>query len=128
MRKEELIKLTKIAREEVDIEKVLAYYKIPMTNVGGNVFVLCPFHNDTHPSASINKTKNRLRCFVEDENYTTIDIVKIQENEDNMLKAINKVLEIGNIKVNVNYNTNLTFKRATPKASNCDLDSSSFKC
>lgn len=36
---------------------------------GDEVKVLCPFHSDTHPSASVNTLKNTFHCFVCDVGY-----------------------------------------------------------
>lgn len=49
-------------REKTDIVEVISSY-IPLTQRGKNAFGVCPFHDDTHPSMSVNKEKQIYKCF-----------------------------------------------------------------
>ena len=49
------------------------------TRQGLYLRVRCPFHGDTHPSASINQQTQRFHCFVCDFNGDAIAIVRWQE-------------------------------------------------
>lgn len=112
--------LTRKAREEVPIEKVLTYYNVPMKQISGNTFVMCPFHPDTHPSASIYKTKNKLKCFVcgQDKSYSTLDVAMEKGNIKDLFEAVMKVLEIGGMGINIEYNNDLTLKNESDKQNN----------
>lgn len=46
---------------------------------GMYVRMRCPFHEDGHPSASINVAKQRFHCFVCDINADAIGLVRLQE-------------------------------------------------
>ena len=43
---------------------------------------LCPFHNDSHPSLTFHRGRNRYRCFVCDAHGGTIDLVMKYLNKD----------------------------------------------
>lgn len=59
------------------------------------VRVLCPFHLDTHPSASINTTKNLFHCWVCDVGYT----------EEQFMAKINNITVTEATKLLNRYNT-----------------------
>lgn len=44
--------------------------------------MLCPFHDERRPSATVNTDENRFRCFVCDVNGDSIDVVRWRENLD----------------------------------------------
>lgn len=79
----------------VNIEKILAYYGL-RTNEYGQYS--CISHEDKHPSASVDKSRNKLHCFSCGNFYTTIDIVSVMESESNLRLCAQKVLEISNEK------------------------------
>lgn len=75
----------------VDIKKVLEHY-----NCIGNKYgqYSCLLHEDKHPSMSVNKNTNKLKCFSCNSCFTTIDVVSYFENESDLRKCALKVLEI----------------------------------
>ena len=49
---------------------------------GGRVKVLCPFHDESRPSASVDTDRQRFRCFACDIQGDAIDIIMLQESID----------------------------------------------
>ena len=92
----------------INIEKILAYYGLRANEYGQ---YSCISHKDLNPSASIDKSRNKLHCFSCGNFYTTIDIVSIMESENNLRLCAKKVLEISDEKfeiVNINTKSNNT--------------------
>ena len=50
-------------KQHADIVQVISSY-IPVTKKGRSYVALCPFHDDKHPSLSINVEKQIFKCFV----------------------------------------------------------------
>lgn len=50
-------------KREISIERLAEARGIPLRRSGRNLMGLCPFHNDTHPSLSIDPVKNEWHCF-----------------------------------------------------------------
>lgn len=48
--------------QEIDIVKIIGDY-LPLQQRGQNYFAVCPFHDDKHPSMSINREKRIYKCF-----------------------------------------------------------------
>lgn len=49
-------------KARADIVEVIGEY-IPLTKRGQNLIGLCPFHNDTTPSLTVNSAKGIYKCF-----------------------------------------------------------------
>ena len=49
---------------EVDIVDVVQEY-VPLTLKSKNFWGVCPFHNDSNPSMSVNREKKIFKCFRE---------------------------------------------------------------
>ena len=82
----------------INIEKILAYYGHYKNEYGQ---YSCISHEDKHPSASIDRSRNKLRCFSCSRFFTTLDIVSIMEGESNLRVCAEKVLEISNEKFEI---------------------------
>ena len=50
-------------KREISIERLAETRGIQLRRSGRNLMGLCPFHNDTHPSLSIDPVKNEWHCF-----------------------------------------------------------------
>jgi DNA primase catalytic core len=63
---------------------IIDYFKshgVDLKSTGTNQFMgLCPFHNDTNPSLSVNDEKNVFKCFGCGKSGTVIDAVSLFEN------------------------------------------------
>lgn len=75
----------------IDIEKVLEHYNYISNKYGQ---YSCLLHEDKHPSMSINKSTNKLKCFSCNSYFTTLDVVSHFEGENDLRKCALKVLEI----------------------------------
>ena len=65
-----------------DIVSVLKHYGANITRASGQVNVKCPFHNDSHASASFNTRDNIFNCFACGMNGNSIQIIAKQERCD----------------------------------------------
>jgi DNA primase len=65
-----------------DIVAVLKHYGANITRSSGQVNVKCPFHNDSHASASFNTRDNIFNCFACGMNGNSIQIIAKQERVD----------------------------------------------
>ena len=65
-----------------DIVAVLKHYGAHITRSSGQVNVKCPFHNDSHASASFNTRDNIFNCFACGMNGNSIQIIAKQERCD----------------------------------------------
>ena len=65
-----------------DIVSVLKHYGANITRSTGQVNVKCPFHNDSHASASFNTRENIFNCFACGMQGNSIQIIAKQERCD----------------------------------------------
>lgn len=65
-----------------DIVSVLKHYGAHITRSSGQVNVKCPFHNDSHASASFNTRENIFNCFACGMQGNSIQIIAKQERCD----------------------------------------------
>ena len=65
-----------------DIVSVLKHYGANITRSSGQVNVKCPFHNDSHASASFNTRENIFNCFACGMQGNSIQIIAKQERCD----------------------------------------------
>ena len=52
-----------LIKEQANFSTILERYRIDHANTRGQVSVRCPFHDDTHPSLSVNFERNLFQCF-----------------------------------------------------------------
>ena len=65
-----------------DIVAVLKHYGANITRASGQVNVKCPFHNDSHASASFNTRDNIFNCFACGMQGNSIQLIAKQERCD----------------------------------------------
>ena len=65
-----------------DIVAVLKHYGANITRSSGQVNVKCPFHNDSHASASFNTKNNIFNCFACGMQGNSIQIIAKREGCD----------------------------------------------
>ena len=65
-----------------DIVAVLKHYGVNITRASGQVNVKCPFHNDSHASASFNTKNNIFNCFACGMQGNSIQIIAKHERCD----------------------------------------------
>ena len=65
-----------------DIVAVLKHYGANITRASGQVNIKCPFHNDSHASASFNTRQNIFNCFACGMQGNSIQIIAKQERCD----------------------------------------------
>lgn len=65
-----------------DIVDVLKYYGASINRTSGQVNVKCPFHNDSHASASFNTRQNIFNCFACGMQGNSIQIIARKEGCD----------------------------------------------
>ena len=65
-----------------DIVSVLKHYGANITRASGQVNIKCPFHNDSHASASFNTKQNIFNCFACGMQGNSIQIIAKQERCD----------------------------------------------
>ena len=65
-----------------DIVAVLKHYGANILRASGQVNIKCPFHNDTHSSASFNTRNNIFNCFACGMQGNSIQIIARQEGVD----------------------------------------------
>ena len=65
-----------------DIVAVLKHYGANILRASGQVNVKCPFHNDSHASASFNTRDNIFNCFACGMQGNSIQIIAKQERCD----------------------------------------------
>lgn len=78
--KEQIYKLVK---EKVKIEDVISSYGYTLKKSGNNFVTLCPFHNDTKPSLSIQTTEQYFKCFTCGAKGTAIEFIVQMEQKTN---------------------------------------------
>ncbi len=62
-----------------DIVEVLKHYGATMNRTTGQVNIKCPFHDDTHSSASFNTRENIFNCFACGMQGNSLQIIARQE-------------------------------------------------
>lgn len=65
-----------------DIVAVLKHYGANFSRTTGQVNIKCPFHDDTHSSASFNTRENIFNCFACGMNGNSLQIIAKQERVD----------------------------------------------
>ena len=65
-----------------DIVAVLKHYGASILRSSGQVNIKCPFHNDTHSSASFNTRNNIFNCFACGMQGNSIQIIARREGVD----------------------------------------------
>jgi DNA primase len=65
------------------IGKVLEYYGAAVPYGGGYAKLRCPFHDDRHPSATVNHVKQTFKCYVCDVSGDAIDVIRWREGSSN---------------------------------------------
>ena len=65
-----------------DIVSVLKYYGANVNRTSGQVNIKCPFHNDSHASASFNTKDNIFNCFACGMQGNSIQIIAKKEGVD----------------------------------------------
>ena len=65
-----------------DIVAVLRHYGANLNRTTGQVNIKCPFHNDSHASASFNTRENIFNCFACGMQGNSIQIIAKQERCD----------------------------------------------
>ncbi len=78
----------------IDIELILSYYGQHSADSYGRYRCISPYHTDNNPSSSIDKSRNRLKCFTCNRTFTPIDVVSVFQNNANLRECAKKVLEI----------------------------------
>lgn len=96
----------------INIGKILAYYGHYKNEYG---LYSCITHEDRHPSASIDASRNKLHCFSCGNFYTTIDVASIMENESDLRLCAQKVLEISSEKFEMKNNNTKSSNGASAK-------------
>ena len=81
----------------INIEYVLNHYGIHRADSYNRYRCIAPAHADKHPSSSIDKKRNRLKCFGCGETFSPIDVVSIMEGVNDLRECAKKVLDISNV-------------------------------
>ena len=68
-----------LVREHGDFANILAHYDIAHARLRGQVSVLCPFHDDRHPSLSVNMERKVFHCFACQAKGDILDFVAMIE-------------------------------------------------
>lgn len=87
----------KLVRENVRIEDVIASYGYTLKKSGNNFVTLCPFHNDTKPSLSIQTSEQYFKCFTCGAKGTTIEfIIQMEQKNDPKFSFADAVIKLKN--------------------------------
>ena len=78
--------------KNADIVKIISSY-LNVSKKGKNYVAVCPFHDDTNPSLTINPEKQIFKCFVCGTGGTAISFVQKYEHI-NFVEAVKKVAEL----------------------------------
>jgi DNA primase len=65
-----------------DIVDILRHYGATISRTSGQVNIKCPFHDDTHSSASFNSRNNIFNCFACGMQGNSLQIIAKQERVD----------------------------------------------
>lgn len=98
----------------IKIETILDYYGIFEADSHKRYRCIDPAHTDKHPSASIDKSRNRLKCFGCNKMFSPIDVVSIMEGIDDLRECAKKVLDISNVTFVPTEKTSNTNSNNTP--------------
>lgn len=82
----------------IPIEKVLGFYGFPVHGKQQEkVHMLCPFHDETHPSFLVNLDRNFCYCFGCAKSWDSIELIR-EFDKCSFLDALQKLCKIGNFK------------------------------
>lgn len=87
-------------RNHADIVDIISRH-INVTKKGKNYVAICPFHNDTNPSLSINKDKQIFKCFVCNEAGNVFSFIHKYKNIPYM-NAVKEVADMVGIEFKLN--------------------------
>ncbi|MBO4668251.1 MAG: DNA primase [Bacilli bacterium] len=99
----------KMIVEKSDIVAVISHY-LSLEKKGSNYMAVCPFHDDTKPSLTVNREKKWFKCFACNTSGNAIDFVKKYKNVS-FLEAVKEVAEISGIDINIRENPETIRKR-----------------
>jgi len=81
-------------KRAVSMVDVVTHYGVDVPYYAtGWTSILCPFHPDTNPSASINMDEDRFKCFVCDVSGDILDVVQQAENLEDVKTAMKWITE-----------------------------------
>ncbi|MBR3199041.1 MAG: DNA primase [Bacilli bacterium] len=86
-------------RNSVNIVDVISSY-VSLTPRGKNYFGICPFHDDTNPSMSVNNEKQIYKCFSCGATGTVFKFLMDYENIT-FSEAVKKIADIGGVQVEI---------------------------
>ena len=69
-------------RDRADFRAILAHYNLKPVGKGDQVKVLCPFHDDSEPSCSVNFAKRAFHCFACPAKGNVLEFVHQMENRN----------------------------------------------
>ena len=81
----------------VSVAKVLRYYGFLVRGRGESSKILCPFHEETHPSFLVNLDRNFCYCFGCAKSWDSIGLIR-EFDKCSFLEALLKLCEIGGYK------------------------------
>jgi len=86
-------------KEHADIKAILAYYNLDTSGSGAERRCCCPFHEDEHPSFSINIEDGKFNCHAAScgEKGNILDFVAAMEDTDDLRTASEVISEICSI-------------------------------
>ena len=96
-------------QKSADIVDIIGSY-IPLEKKGKNYFGLCPFHDDSNPSMSVNKEKGIYTCFVCHATGNVFSFVKDYENVS-FVEAVKIVADKIGIEVDAGYKVISKYER-----------------
>ena len=96
-------------QKSADIVDIIGSY-IPLEKKGKNYFGLCPFHDDSNPSMSVNKEKGIYTCFVCHATGNVFSFVKDYENVS-FIEAVKIVADKIGIEVDAGYKVISKYER-----------------
>ena len=80
-------------REKANIVDIISRY-IQVQHIGSSYKAICPFHDDHHPSLTINPTKKIFRCYACNTGGSVFDFVNYYEKLDSFPKSVEKVADL----------------------------------
>ena len=78
-------------KQHADFEVVLAHYNIELEGRGKERRALCPFHDDSEPSLSVNIERRVYNCFGCHEKGNVLEFVAVMEEVDDLRSAAVKL-------------------------------------
>ena len=88
-------------REKANIVDIISNY-VPLVPRGRNYFGVCPFHDDNHPSMSVNPEKRIYKCFSCGATGTVFKFIMDYENVS-FVEAVKKVADTVGISIDIGY-------------------------